>query len=401
MKIKLPGNSRHETTNPIRTGGQWIKRSAWLLLLSTTALTQAAVFQFDLSPPGTDAAVGLSPANQVPAVTNSTGFGNEISGGISFDTANSRLTFAIGYGSAAGFANLTGPVAAMHIHGPAGAGTNASVLFDLAPFHFLAADPAQGGVIIGSVVYPNDQIANLLAGLNYVNVHTATNPGGEIRAQLIPLLNVAPEIVCPTAATVECSVPGTHTATVSDADGEPIQVVWRLNGTPVQTNQIAAGGPPTSAVVAFTATLPLGINVLELTATDSSTNSTTCSTTVTVVDTIPPVITSVSANPNVLWPPNHKMVTVPVQAVVTDACGATTWRIISVTSSEAVNARGSGNTAPDWKITGPHTVQLRAERAGGNKDGRVYTITIQAKDAADNLSETATVQVTVPHDRGH
>jgi hypothetical protein len=176
--------------------------------------------------------------------------------------------------------------------------------------------------------------------------------------------------------------------------------VWKLKGTVVQTNSIPAGGPPTSASVSFTAALPLGPNTLEVVATDSSGNATSCSTTATIVDTIPPVITTASVNPNVLWPANHKMVTATVSATVTDSCGATTWKIISVSSSEAVGARGSGNTAPDWKITGDHTVQLRAERAGGNKAGRVYTITIQAKDAAGNLSATQDLQVSVPHDQG-
>src|SRR5258708_3667851 len=142
---------------------------AALLLLSTIAFTQAAVVRFDLSPPGTDVGVGLSPSNEPAGITNSTGSGNEISGGISFDTSNSTLTLAIGYGSAAGFTDLTGPATAMHIHGSAGAGTNAPVLIDLSPFHFVAANPANGGVIIGSIVYPSNQIANLFAGLNYVN----------------------------------------------------------------------------------------------------------------------------------------------------------------------------------------------------------------------------------------
>ena len=225
-----------------------------LLMVSGALISQAAVYRFDLSPPGTDVAVGMSSSNEVPA-TASTGSGNEISGGISFNTSNATLTFAIGYGSAAGFTDLTGPATVMHIHGPAGPGTNAGVIIDLAPFHFIAANPAQGGVIVGSVVYPSNEVANLFAGLNYVNVHTGLNPGGEIRGQLIPIINVAPEITCPAPATNECSVPATYTAIVSDADGEPVEVVWKLNGTVVQTNGIPAGGPPTSASVSFTAAL--------------------------------------------------------------------------------------------------------------------------------------------------
>jgi len=120
---------------------------------------------------------------------------------------------------------------------------------------------------------------------------------------------------------------------------------------------------------------------------------------VTVVDTTAPVIVSASASPNVLWPPNHKFVNIAVTARVTDTCSSTTWKILKVTSNEAVNAHGSGHTAPDWQITGAHTVKLLAERAGpGN--GRVYSLTIQAVDASGNLSSPTVVTVTVPHDQG-
>src|SRR5689334_8619430 len=94
-------------------------------LLAAAISSHASIVQFDLSPAGKDSAVGLSPSNQVPAVTNSAGSGNEISGGVTFDTDSSKLTIAIGYGSAAGFSDLTGVPTALHIHGPAGPGTNA------------------------------------------------------------------------------------------------------------------------------------------------------------------------------------------------------------------------------------------------------------------------------------
>ena len=50
--------------------------------------------------------------------------------------------------------------------------------------------------------------------------------------------------------------------------------------------------------------------------------------------------------------------------------------------------------APDWEITGALTLNLRAERAGGGS-GRVYTITVESRDRADN-SSTRTVEVRVP-----
>lgn len=369
-----------------------------LAFVSSIALSQATIVEFKLSPAGTDDAVGLSPANEVAAVV-STGSGNAISGGITFDTDTSTLNFAMGYGFTAGFTNLTGVATDMHIHGPAATGVTGPVLFDLAPGHFPSATPEQGGIIFGSVILSASQTTNLLAGLNYVNIHTTANSGGELRGQLIKS-NVAPEVVCPEPSTAECGTTMTYTAAVSDFDGDAVQAVWTLNGAPLETDDIAAGGPPTEAMIEYKGHLPLGVNTLGVTATDSFGNVTTCTTTVTVVDTIAPVIISTSANPKVLWPPNHKMIPVKVKAEVTDACGSTTWKIISVTSNQAVDARGSGNTSPDWKITDDHTVLLRAERSGKDKAGRVYTIRVRATDEAGNESEISTVKVTVPHDQG-
>jgi hypothetical protein len=71
---------------------------------------------------------------------------------------------------------------------------------------------------------------------------------------------------------------------------------------------------------------------------------------------------------------------------------------LSVTSSEPDNGQGDGDTANDIVITGPMSVNLRAERSGkGN--GRVYAITVEAEDAAGNTS-TAVVNVTVAKSQG-
>jgi hypothetical protein len=62
-------------------------------------------------------------------------------------------------------------------------------------------------------------------------------------------------------------------------------------------------------------------------------------------------------------------------------------------------ASGDGNTSVDWRITGDHTVLLRAERSG-NGGGRIYFITVRASDASGNRSQTKTVTVTVPKSQG-
>jgi len=97
------------------------------LLLAGLITAQAQPLQFKLSPPGSSPATGLSPANEVPAVTNSLGAGGEILTGITFDTNTLTLSLAVGYGSALGFTNLTAPASAAHIHGPANETNTAGV----------------------------------------------------------------------------------------------------------------------------------------------------------------------------------------------------------------------------------------------------------------------------------
>jgi uncharacterized repeat protein (TIGR01451 family) len=107
----------------------------------------------------------------------------------------------------------------------------------------------------------------------------------------------------------------------------------------------------------------------------------------------PPSITNVSATPSQLWPPDHKLVNVLVNYRVVDNCGMVVTRL-SVASNEPVNGTGDGDTAPDWEVVNARLVRLRAERAG-NRNGRIYTITVTASDSAGQMSKQ-TVQVIVP-----
>jgi hypothetical protein len=269
----------------------------------------------------------------------------------------------------------------------------------LLPHNFSAANPTNGGIIFGNLAFPTNSVSNLLAGLTYVNISTALNTNGELRGQIVPLSNAPPQLACPADATIECGSNMTYTAQVLDPEGDAVTVIWSVNNSPVQTNNVAGQNPPATVPVIFSSSMPLGTNLLTLLATDTSSNTSTCTTTITVVDTTPPVITSLSASPDVLWPPDHKVVPVNVHAVVSDACGATSWKVVSVTSNEPVTGKGEANTSPDWLITGPHTVSLRAERSSKGS-GRVYSIYVQAADAAGNLSSRSFVQVTVPHSQG-
>src|SRR5439155_629824 len=94
---------------------------------------------------------------------------------------------------------------------------------------------------------------------------------------------------------------------------------------------------------------------------------------------------------------NHKLVAITITAPLADLVdSAPTARIVSVTSNEPSNGAGDGKTAHDWQITGPLTLELRAERAGSLSD-RVYTITVEARDYSGNASRKF-VEVSVPHD---
>jgi hypothetical protein len=141
----------------------------------------------------------------------------------------------------------------------------------------------------------------------------------------------------------------------------------------------------------------VGSYILTYTVSDGH-NTAQATRTVSVVDTRPPTIRSVAASPNVLWPPNHRLVPVVVSVLASDTGGAAACRIVAVHSNEPVNGSGDDDTAPDWTITGDLTLLLRAERSG-HGDGRVYTITVRCEDASGNAA-SATATVNVPHDRG-
>jgi len=148
--------------------------------------------------------------------------------------------------------------------------------------------------------------------------------------------------------------------------------------------------PPTGSF------FPVGTNLVTCVVKDSNAQvEDTCTFQVVVRDCEPPVIHSLAASPDVLWPPNRTMQPITVRVSASDNCGLTRCRILSVSSSESTDGDGGGDTAPDWEITGDLTLNLRAERSGNETD-RVYTVTIECTDASGNGS-TAAARVIVAH----
>jgi hypothetical protein len=198
-----------------------------------------------------------------------------------------------------------------------------------------------------------------------------------------------PSITCPAPISANCGESTTLSASISDLSGLPLTAVWNANGQPVQTNSLPGADVATNFVVTLDRAYSVGTNEVTLIVTDSLTNSTSCSTLVTVIDQVPPIISSARVEPSVLWPPNHKLVTVNVSATVTDNCdGFATWKIVQVSSNQESN-----KSDPDWIITGEHSVLLRAEHSDGIQ--RVYSVTIQATDSSGNVSEPRNLSVSV------
>lgn len=86
------------------------------------------------------------------------------------DTSTKVLTYTVTY------SDLSGPALGAHFHGPSEPGKNAGIVL---PFKTVQSP------IRGSATLTDNQVTDLLAGKWYANVHTAANPGGEVRGQMM------------------------------------------------------------------------------------------------------------------------------------------------------------------------------------------------------------------------
>lgn len=156
-------------------------------LLAAPMASHALVYQFNAA---------LSGANEVPpSAATATGvatlfYDDKSTASLLDDTYNfSASAFGLTGGSVAGTA-----ASAYHIHAPAAAGVNGPVVVSLDAAPFVSFNSSSTLLVGGTNVTPPNTsfLANLQASLAYVNIHTAANPGGAIRGQLIPVA-VVPE----------------------------------------------------------------------------------------------------------------------------------------------------------------------------------------------------------------
>ncbi len=112
----------------------------------------------------------MTGAQEVPA-KQTAGTGDALA---TLDTAKKELTYTVTWHG------LSGPATAAHFHGPAASGANAGVVVPIEGKN--PTSPAHA-----SATLTDAQMKDLEAGKWYVNVHTAANPGGEIRGQMKPV----------------------------------------------------------------------------------------------------------------------------------------------------------------------------------------------------------------------
>jgi Cu/Zn superoxide dismutase len=98
-------------------------------------------------------------------------------GTVLLSAAEDRITVTLSY------SGLTGAATAAHIHGPAGAGANAGVLFDLSS----SLPINNGGATEQTLTIAPAQVVQLKAGQLYLDVHSSNYPNGEIRGQVLPV----------------------------------------------------------------------------------------------------------------------------------------------------------------------------------------------------------------------
>ena len=143
---------------------------------------------------------------------------------------------------------------------------------------------------------------------------------------------------------------------------------------------------------------PEGVTTVSYFATDAAGNEETARTLDVKIDGAPPVLSGLSAEVCTLSAPNHKLQRVAVLRASDAVSGIARGSFqVNATSNEPMDPSDVAVTEDE---NGGLVVELRAERSSGSTSGRVYHLTVTARDLAGN-EVTGTATCIVPHDRGN
>ena len=140
------------------------------LILALLLVSACSYYLGEPKVPKTDLRAWLDSSSEVPP-TQSRGSGY-------FEAVYRPSTKVLEY--RLNLVGLSGPITTGYLQGPAGPGENAQ---QVAPINI----PIYGNTIWDGVTLTEEQAAQVLAGLWYVNVMTIQYPDGEIRGQILPL----------------------------------------------------------------------------------------------------------------------------------------------------------------------------------------------------------------------
>jgi len=237
--LKIVIAARYSWGEPIHTQSS-VPHMKLNLILSTVGLlhmgvtAQADIITFKLDGSGGG---GLLSTNVNGTVNGTPGSGGIGPGGITLDTDTNEISIDIRWGSGNGFTDLSSPVTNLHIHGPTGDAApggftdNGGVLEGLPTF---GTSPSNGS-FIGMRSLTQGEAADVLSGRSYINVHTATNGGGEIRGHLVAL----PQIVTIFEQDFETSLGANETTSGSFSINDDHPTL--NNGTMMMGHSVAYG----------------------------------------------------------------------------------------------------------------------------------------------------------------
>lgn len=148
----------------------WTIVLAVVVAVAWAAPIHAEVHEFKLA---------LQQSEEVPPCGAATGSGFAV---VTLDDATGAVTVVGSY------FGLSSNASASHIHGPAAIGGTASPIGTVS----LSVTGGTAGTISGGGTMTSGQITDMLAGMQYVNLHTTSCGPGEIRGQIIDANTTVP-----------------------------------------------------------------------------------------------------------------------------------------------------------------------------------------------------------------